>query len=103
MRRWIAALALVPALAWGRGSGYCMTQEADAAFADMASRVLSNQRAGVGKRDITRAVEEMTNTDTGRALWMSVVDYVYSRGDYASQQGAIAEVRLACIEATSGS
>ncbi len=95
MRRWLAALALVPAVAWGQE--VCTTPDAVHAYGVMAETLQDQYRDGLMHEEARHAVQLMATDRVTKAVWQAGVDYVYeAREDFADEEAAQA-MREACI------
>ncbi len=73
MRRWLAALALVPVMAWGD----CMSVDERAAFTDMALAITDRHEEGVPERELLTAAHDMGDPAI-KAAFYEGVRLVYS-------------------------
>lgn len=80
MRRWIAALALVPAVAWGQAPQDCYAPDADARFSGIVMNLLEIKELGATEREMTQAALSM-EAGPEQAIYLEAVQHLYGLGD----------------------
>ena len=93
MRRWIAALAFVPALAWGD----CGSPEMRESVMNLAEAVQERREQGESYQQATRRVRDSGGGEVERRLYYTVVDGVYGG---SSMQAIWQTTYAACVTVT---
>ncbi|SDF69928.1 hypothetical protein SAMN05216571_101269 [Onishia taeanensis] len=91
MRNWIAALALLPAVAWGQSDCYSVTLWE--AFAEMSATAEKAKQNGMDERQLMNTFSDSPSPI--RAAWHEAVRQYYS-GSPMNPSGVIASMQTAC-------
>jgi hypothetical protein len=94
MRRWIAALAFVPALAWGD----CLSHEARGDFTELAMLVADMQQVGVSERHMLEEARQAGAPGTEAAM-LEAVKLIYSPSS-VTLSTVVTHMQRACDNAT---
>ncbi len=100
MRRWLAALALVPAVAWGQdfAKQECMSAGAREAMIRNAMSIADAKERGMAERELLELALEQEGV-AFRAAFLAGIDHVYST-DLSASSVADA-MQIECYNAAS--
>ena len=94
MRRWLAALAFVPALAWGD----CLSHEARGDFTELAMLVADMQKAGASERHMLEEARQSGAPGTEAAM-LEAVNLIYGPSS-VTLSTVVTMMQRACRNAT---
>ncbi len=93
MRRWLAALALVPAVAWGD----CYSVETREGYLGVAYSVADARERGVSEREAIALVQRHITGDADRAAAYEAIRLIYRPADIGPSSLATA-MQNACYQ-----